>query len=215
MKLLILALSGIIACGIVAEANARPVSYPEGWTIMQMNDEDANGLHIHYSPTAKYSIGYKAEYWRDMKWQFHGVQLNHLVKRWNQPDSQANLYLKNGVGLAYSDFEAFDQESSLAGFTGVAVDWENRRFFTSYENRLYYAGDLDQFFMQKARIGVAPYIGEYGDIHTWLMLQVDHNPKKHDEVTFTPMLRFFKSEYLAELGLSNQGHAMFNWIIRF
>ncbi len=34
---------------------------------------------------------------------------------------------------------------------------------------------------QSTRIGVAPYIGHYGDLHTWLMLQTDYytNEDKH------------------------------------
>ena len=31
---------------------ARPVSYPGGITIMQMNDTNKNSVHLHYSPTA-------------------------------------------------------------------------------------------------------------------------------------------------------------------
>src|SRR5690606_5510904 len=117
-------------------------------------------LPVHYSPTANYSVGYKAEYMRNDEWQFHGVQLNYLLKRWNAPASQANVYLKPAVGVAYSDDRQFDGRSEGSGFTGVAMDWENRRFFTSYENAYYYAGDIDKYFIQKARVGVAPYIGD-------------------------------------------------------
>ncbi len=196
-------------------ALARPVSYPSGWTVMQMNDMDKHSVHVHYSPTARYSIGYKGEYWREEEWQFHGGQLNYLVKRWNAPTSQANIYLKSGAGVAYSDFGAFDGETEPAAFAGIAMDWEDRRYFTSYENRAYYAGDIDKFFMQKARIGVAPYVGDYGDLHTWLMLQVDHNPSKKDEVTFTPLVRLFKDVYLVEAGVSDGGDVLVNWIVRF
>lgn len=194
---------------------ARPVSYPGGWTLMQMNDADVHNLHIHYSPTARYSIGYKAEYWRKEDWQFHGVQLNYLVKRWNQPTSQANIYLKSAAGAAYSDYQSFEGKAEPAVFTGMALDWEDRRFFTSYENSVHYAGKIEKFFMQKARAGVAPYIGDYGDLHTWLMLQVDHNPKADDEITVTPLVRLFKGEYLAEAGVRSDGGVLFNVIVRF
>lgn len=215
MKKYLLPISCITLLAIANPLAARPVSYPQGWTVMQNNDMDANTLHVHYSPTAKYSVGYKAERWRDKDWQFHGAQVNYLAKRWNAPASQANFYLKNGVGLAYSDYQNFDNDTELAAFSGIALDWEDRRYFTSYENRYTYAGDFDQFFTQKARIGVAPYIGNYGDIHTWLMLQVDHNPTADDKLTFTPLVRVFKGEYLAEAGVSDNGDALFNWIIRF
>ncbi len=212
---LFLTISCIAMLGVFSPVLARPVSYPDGWTVMQTNDLDAHGVHAHYSPTAKYSIGYKAEYWRKEDWQFHGAQLNYLVKRWNAPESQANFYLKSGAGVAYSDYQSFNAEAELAAFTGIAVDWEDRRWFTSYENRAYYAGDIDKFFMHKARVGVAPYIGDYGDLHTWLMLQVDYNAAADDEIIFTPVVRMFKGEYLAEAGISDDGDVLFNWIVRF
>ncbi len=204
----------MVICCTALPVLARPVSYPGGWTVMQMNDMDANALHLHYSPSAKYSLGYKAEYWREEDWQFHGVQLNYLAKRWNALASQANFYLKSGAGLAYSDYQAFDGKTELAAFTGLALDWEDRRFFASYENRAYDAGDIATFFTQKARVGIAPYVGDYGDLHTWLMLQLDHNPEAEDHFTVTPLVRFFKGEYLAEAGMNENGDVLFNWVIR-
>lgn len=216
MRLLLMIGCIAVSVFVFAEyALARPVSYPSGWTVMQMNDADSYNFHAHYSPTAKYSIGYKAEYWREKEWQFHGAQLNYLVNRWNQPNSQANLYLKSAAGIAYRDYQRFDDKTEPAAFTGIAMDWENRRFFTMYENRYTYAGDISKFFVQKARVGIAPYIGDYGDLHTWLMLQVDHNPSKRDNVTVTPLVRMFKGEYLAEAGVSNKGDVLFNWVVRF
>lgn len=198
-----------------ANVSARPVSYPGGWTVMQANDADKHSLHLHYSPTKDYSIGYKAEYWRDEDWQFHGLQLNNLIKRWNGQASQANFYLKSGLGVAYSDYQAFDHRLEPAAFTGIALDWEDRRYFTSYENHLYYAGDIDRFYHQSARVGIAPYIGNYGDLHTWLILQVDHAPADRDKITFTPMVRLFKSETLVEAGMSDNGDILFNFILRY
>lgn len=211
----LLYLSCISALTLSPPALARPVSYPGGWTVMQMNDADSHSAHIHYSPTAQYSIGYKAEYWHKKDWQFHGVQLNYLVKRWNAPATQANFYIKSAAGIAYSDYQRLDGEIEPAAFTGIAMDWETRRYFTMYENRYSYAGDIDTSFSQKARVGIAPYIGDYGDIHTWLMLQVDHNPSNEDKITVTPLVRMFKGEYLTEVGMSNKGDVLFNFVIRF
>lgn len=213
MRLLLL-MSALLA-GLAMPAMAMPVSYPGGWTVMQMNDAFSNSLHIHYSPTAKYSVGYKGEYFREGEWQFHGVQLNNLLHRWNNHDSQANLYLKSAVGVAYSDQGVFDHKTEAAGFTGIAGDWENRRFFTSYENRVIYAGDIEKEFSQKARVGIAPYIGDYGDVHTWLMLQVDHAPSARDNVTVTPLVRLFKGADLLEAGVNNNGKILFNYVHRF
>ena len=208
-------LGAVLLWLVVIDAEARPVSYPGGWTVMQMNDPMANTLHVHVSPTARYSVGYKGEYQREGKWQFHGLQLNQLVKRWNRPDSQANVYLKTGVGVAYSDLDAFEGHTEAAGFTGLAMDWEDRRIFVSYENRLTYAGAIAREFSQKARVGIAPYVGDYGDLHTWFMVQVDQKPSAADEVTVTPLVRLFKGPVLVEAGVSNNGSGLFNVVYRF
>ena len=75
------------------EANSRPISYPGGWTIMQMNDFNRHSIHVHLSPSKYYSLGYRGEFWRKKEWQFHGTQLNFLIKRFNTRKSQANFYL--------------------------------------------------------------------------------------------------------------------------
>ena len=213
MRIFLLAL--MVLGLIIPDAQARPVSYPGGWTFMTMNDGDKNSAHLHYSPTAKMSLGYKFEYWRDMDFTLNAVQMNNLLNRWNKRDSQANLYLKSGVGLAYSDAGEFDDETSPAGFTGLAADWENRRFFTSYENRYTEAGTIDDFFMQSARVGWAPYEGDYGDLHTWLMLQVEHVPENSHTMTVTPLVRFFKGVHLLETGMNTRGELLFNYVFRY
>ena len=196
-------------------ADARPVSYPGGVTFMTMNDSDMNSLHLHYSPTARYSLGYKLEYHRDADYTLQALQYNRLVKRWNGEDSQANFYIKSGAGFATGHSGPHDGETEEAAFTGIATDWETRRYFVSYENRLNYAGDIDRGFNQSARIGIAPYIGEYGDVHTWLMMQVSHDPKDEDQVRVTPLVRLFKAEGLVEAGIDNTGDMMFNFVYRY
>jgi hypothetical protein len=208
----VLIMGTFIGAGLGAPdlAQARPVSYPGGITFMTMNNGDVNSAHIHYSPSAKTSVGYKFEYWRDREYTLNAVQMNNLLKRWNKKDSQANFYLKSGLGVAYSDEGAFDGEVEAAGFTGIAADWENRRFFTSYENRYTEAGDIDDFYMQSARVE-----GDYGDVHTWLMLQVEHQPEADDHFTVTPLVRLFKDVHLLEAGMNNRGEVLFNYVLRY
>lgn len=62
-------------------ALARPVSYPGGWTLMGMNDIDSNSVHVHYSPTATYSIGWRHEYLRESSAHADMAQINYLLKR--------------------------------------------------------------------------------------------------------------------------------------
>ena len=201
---------------IFSEADARPVSYPGGVTLMQMNDGYFSNLHLHYSPSIKYSIGLKIEKNRVEKWTFLGMQYNNLLKRINKKNSQANFYLKSAIGSTHSDEHPFSNHKVPAGFIGFATDWEDRRFFTSYENKYSYSSNIAKYFQQKVRFGIAPYIGDYGDLHTWVMFQIQHTPKlETEEINVTPLLRFFKDVYLVESGVSLDGEIILNAVVRF
>lgn len=207
MRILLLSLALI---GLSSTVNARPVSYPGGWTLMLMNDKDANSSHLHYSPSAKYSIGWKHQYLRESKAHIDAVQVNNLLKRWNKPQEQANLYLKSGVGVARDD-----GEYGAAAFTGIAADWETRRYFTSYENHFLWTDNTEKHIQHKARVGIAPYIGDYGDLHTWLMIQADYDAGADDNFSVTPLVRFFKNSTMVEAGYNFDQGVQLNFVQRF
>lgn len=194
---------------------SRPISYPGGWTIMQKNDFNRHSFHLHFSPSPKYSIGYRAEYWRSKEWQLHSTQINYLIKRINTPKSQANFYFKSGVGLAYSDYKNIESKVEPNLFSGFSFDWEDRQYFMSYSNRMNYNSSIDKFFMQSARIGFSPIPKKYGDLHTWLMLQVDNMPRSRNNLMYTPLIRIFKGDYLTEAGINNNLEFTFNFVKRF
>lgn len=133
-------------------AFSRPVSYPEGVTLQQFNDFRSNAINLHYSPTAKYSLGLRSEIMREDNIKLNTLQYNRLLKRWNLPEAQANAYLKVNLGVAESDGDI-----DPAARIGFAADYETRRFFTSYENQYTDAGDLLNEFTQRFQIGFAPY----------------------------------------------------------
>jgi hypothetical protein len=205
----------VLGIGGATPVAARPVSYPGGWTVMQFNDASQYTLLTHYSLTARTALGYRAAWMRDAEYQVHALQGNHLLKRWNRPEAQANIYLKSGLGIAVDSRGKHERSTEPYAFSGVSLDWENRRWFVMYENSYRSAGDFEEDFSQSATLGLAPYVGEYGDLHTWLMVKTEHQPGQDDNVMVTPFVRFFKGTWLWEVGVSDQGDVLFNWIKRF
>ena len=199
-----------LLCLAALPALARPVGYPDGWMVMIMNDVESNAAQINYTFTPKYAVGLQHEYFRESETHMDAATLDILLKRWNMSASQANLYLKSGAGLAYGN-----GNTDPAAYTGLEIDWEDRRFFTLYENRFVYAGDDEKSVRHKARLGVAPYIGDYGDIHTWLMLQADYDAGSDNEFSLTPLVRVFKGTALIEAGYNLDGGALFNFTYQF
>ncbi len=195
-----------------SQLEARPVSYGGGWTLMQNNDASRNSLHMYYSPSYKYSIGYKSEYLRHDNIALNSMQLNNLIKRWNFPAAQGNIYFKSNIGNAHKS-----QDNEIYASIGMAADFETRKYFISYENKYYKSNEnvLDNF-EQSFRVGVAPYVAEYGNLHSWIMLQLDHAPDADsDKIITTALIRLFKGINLLEIGISSNERLLFNLIKRF
>lgn len=210
----------VVALGVTASlaapaASARPVSYQGGWTAIEETDRQSTALWVHYTVNPQLSLGYRGEWDRRQDVLFQGGQATYLVNRWFGDNHQANLYAIAGAGVA-AGVDDNTADASPAGFLGVLADWETRRLFASYRARAFEAGAVDASAFQAARLGVAPYEGDTGDLHTWLMLEVDHRPDSADPVGVTPLLRFFKGSALFEFGWSvTDDQPLINFQYRF
>jgi hypothetical protein len=193
----------LIGCVVVMamDAQARPLSYPGGAMVMLDNDVMQNNVFLGYTVDPKNAFAYRLLHDRQTDSTFHGAQWNHLLKRWNNADSQANVYIQSAVGMIDLQADKAGAAWQPGALTGIQADWEDRRFLISYENRLRVAEDDGwRTFTQSARVGVAPYVAEFGSVHTWLMLQFDHRPQMEDTFTTTPLVRMFYDSYLVEAG---------------
>ena len=192
-------------------AAAKPISYPGGTMVMVENDETGHTLSVDYtfSPKAAAALFVKKEP-NGNDFTMVGPQINYLVKRWNLPHGQGNIFSLSGAGTA-----VIDGQTKFAAWTTILADYETRRFFTSYEARLMHVDSMKTSLWQRARVGVAPYLGNYDDLHTWLMVQVDHHPEKRHTTVVTPLVRLFYKTLLVEGGVSTRGTVMFNLVKQF
>lgn len=182
---------------------------------MVKTDEMSSSLGLHYSPSTFFSIGYQYENFKKNNFQMNAFQVNNLLYRRNTLNSQANIYLRSALGLATCSDNSCGQSSQFGYSTGILSDWETQRLFVSYSNRYLNAYQLSHFFSQSARIGVAPYVGDFGDLHTWLMVEVNHAPGEDVAWSVTPLIRLFKSTHLFEAGVNNRGNLLINFVERF
>ena len=197
------------------EAFARPVSYAGGWTLIEETDRQSTSALVHYSPSAFYSIGARADWDRKNDILFTGAQGTWLAKRWFGEDHQANLYFWGAAGLAQG-IDSNDNNDEFGTQVGVMADWETRRLFVSYRASGRDFGKLDKSAMQAARVGFAPYKGKTGQLHTWLMLELDQRPNNDEPIGVTPLLRFFYGTALFEAGWSvTDDQPLLNFQYRF
>ncbi len=200
-------------------AEARPVSYPDAWTLMIKNDADQNSLHAHYTLDTKHSIGLKLRYDRDRDFIFTGLQANRLLKRWNERESQANLYGRVALGVVKDEKpSSVALKSDEALMIGISGDWETRRYFVSATAEHWDNGRFDEYSSYHGRLGIAPYVANTGALHTWIMVEGHHRPesrRNENKLGATALLRFFKGPSLLEVGVDDQGEPLMNYIHRF
>ena len=195
----------------VVGGEAKPLSYVDGTMVMQENDETGHTISLDYTftPTEAFGLYIKQEENGKDIFMFT-PELNTLLKRWNLPDGQGNIFNMSGAGVA-----TYRGNNQPALWTALLADYESRRLFFSYEPRFVWDGDIEKSVWQRARIGIAPYLANYNDLNTWIMFQVDHHPAKHDHFVATPLIRFFYKTYLFEVGYSSNQNVMVNWQIQF
>ena len=186
---------------MASDAIARPVSYAGGWTLIEDTDRQSTTGLLHYTPDASYSLGARIEWDRRDDVLFTGAQATWLAKRWFGEDYQANLYLWGSAGVAQGVGNN-PNEADFGAQAGVMADWETRRLFVSYRASVQDFGSLEKSAMQAARFVFAPYEGDTGDLHTWLMIEVDNRPDNPEPWGVTPLVRFFYGSALFEAGWS-------------
>ena len=71
-----------------------------------------------------------------------------------------------------------------------------------------------EFYDQYVMAGMVPYVGEYGDLHTWVMLKARKNSYSNETHTY-PILKFFKGDALLEVGFDNRERLDLHFIQRF
>ena len=206
----------LAVCLLPLATLARPISYPGGLTLDVENDRSTHSVLFHYSPTFRWSVGYRAEQhskWAlhdSAGWLFQGAQINFLVRRFNTRRSQMNIYFKNALGVVAED----RQHTSTAAFSELAWDAETRRLFGSAYTR-HYLLENEQFAVHGVRVGIAPYIAGYGSLHTWFMLQASKHEALNNEWTTMALVRLFSGTYLVEVGVGEQDSYLANLLVRF
>ena len=122
-----LILSVTIFAGALA-GEAKPLSYVGGTMVMQENDETGHTLSLDYTFTPTEAFGLYIKQEENGKDIFMLTpELNTLLKRWNLPDGQGNIFNMSGAGIA-----TYRGHNQPALWTGFLADYETRRIFLSY-----------------------------------------------------------------------------------
>jgi hypothetical protein len=197
---------------LTATAAAHPVAFEGAWQLMLGGNDSMQNLELYHSYTPRTAFGFHAMRFEDERDDdlFAGLQHNWLLKRWNLPDAQANLYLGVAAGVAKQDGDPW----APAGLGFFRADYETRRFYTAFDTKLVGSEDVSRG-VTSLSFGVAPYKAEFEQLNTWLILQLEHVSGMEDDLEVIPKIRLFKANYFLELGCSLDGEPQLNFMVHF
>ena len=197
-------------------------------SIMTMGDFNNNWREsfVNYAVTPRDAFGLSATYMRsDDKSKTRTLEeftYTRLLQRWNQPNSQANLWFQGGLGLVQGralqgknqlaiGFDSFDK---VIVTPGIQFDYETTRVYLSAAHRLYRASDINHDYTS-VRAGFSFYESDYDSTQPWFVLEARNMNGLSDKIEVTPMLRFINKSFFVEAGMNTDYKPRFNFMYIF
>lgn len=202
-------------------ATAAPMGFSESFMAMGDFNNNWREAFINYAITPRDAFGVSATYMRaDDKSKsrtLEEVTYTRLIKRWNAPHAQANLWFQGGIG-------ALQGEDALVGENrdfdkvmitpGVQFDYETTRVYFQAAHRLYRASDINHDYTS-VRAGFSFYETDYESTQPWLILEARNMNGLSEKIEVTPMLRLINKSFFIEAGVNNSREPRFNFMYIF
>ena len=183
----------LITIFLLSHLFGHPVIFKGGKVFWVTQKPDYNDIRFGISQTSNWLIGGRLLEDRNSNESFVLINNNYLLKRWNAPNSQANIYLLSSVGINTKD-------NKEMGSFGIHGDWENRRYMVMQMMEYF---SHNESWVSGTRLAISPYTVDYTKMSVWLIAnyEVTYQDDEYSS-TLIPVVRLFKGNYLVEFGKS-------------
>jgi hypothetical protein len=207
MNLVRFALAGLTLAGACSPVQAKPIAFSHGTTVMaEYGAGTMLEAQVFYAPKYFLSLGGGyLELESDIDHRRREIayaRANYLVKRWNQENAQANVFVWGGAGEAYvSELNRHE----FAWNAGAQFDYETRRVYASLKTDLHRSSAFSHR-IDTLQLGVAPYKHDFDSLATWFVVQGRQiSGGIHDGTEWALLLRLFKRGAWVEAGVTDDG----------
>jgi hypothetical protein len=206
----------LAALGVASSVHAKPIAFARGTTVMaEYGGGNMLEAQAFYAPSYRYSVGVSALRLENALGSHEQVvaRLNYLLRRWNLPKAQGNLFVYGGLGTAHTriNLAAVNQAKTATALSlGWQADYETRWLYSSL--RMDWSHSAAQSYrVDTAQFGLAPYAHGYRDWATFFLLQARQyqgdlatRPIQRG-VELAALVRVFRGNFWLEAGLTDQG----------
>lgn len=202
-------------------ATAGPMGFDESFMTMGDFNNNWRESFLNYAITPRDAFGVSATYMRsDDKTKsrtLEEVTYTRLLKRWNAPHAQANLWFQGGIGALQGKDEHLGKDNEFSKFVytpGVQFDYETTRIYFQAAHRLYRASDINHDYTS-VRAGFSFYESDYDKTQPWLILEARNMNGLSEKIEVTPILRLINKSFFIEAGMNNSREPRFNFMYIF
>ncbi len=194
---------------------SAPMGFKDSWMAMGDLSPHWREGFANYAFTARDAVGPSLLYMRsDDKTQSRElaeVVYTRLLKRWNLPEAQANVWFIGGLGAVRgNDFAG----TRTMATPGIQVDYETTRFYVMGLTRLYRAEGINHDYAA-ARVGFSFFEADYDEVQPWFVLEARRMRGLSDKTEITPILRLIHNRYFVEAGVNNSRQLRFSFMYTF
>jgi hypothetical protein len=205
----------VLATAASLPALCAPMGFKDSWMAMGDFGPGWRESFVNYALTARDAVGGSSLYMRSDD-KAHTRQLTEatytrLLKRWNLPEAQANVWFIGGLGaITGNDFDGMKTMAT----PGIQLDYETTRFYVSAQARLYRAAGINHDFVS-ARAGFSFYEVDYDEVQPWFVVEARRMKGLSEKTEVTPMLRLIHNRYFVEAGINNSSQLRANFMYIF
>ncbi|PPD54098.1 MAG: hypothetical protein CTY10_07965, partial [Methylotenera sp.] len=197
-----------LAITLTQYATAGPMGFDESFMAMGDFNNNWRESFINYAISPRDAFGVSATYMRaDDKSKsrtLEEVTYTRLLKRWNAPHAQANLWFQGGIGALQGQDKLIGKNDEFNKFVytpGVQFDYETTRIYFQASHKLYRASDINHDYTS-ARAGFSFYESDYESTQPWLILEARNMNGLSEKIEITPMLRLINKSFFVEAGVN-------------
>jgi hypothetical protein len=125
-----------------------------------------------------------------------GLQYTGLIKRWNFPSAQSNIWFNGSVG------EASGLHNGFAYTPSLQFDYETTRLYFLAKARLI-RGENMRYDTAVLQAGFSFYETDFDETQPWFVLEAKTMQNNAPSLQITPALRLINKNYFLEFGITN------------
>jgi hypothetical protein len=186
-------------------AHAAPMGFKDSWMTMGDFSKTYRELTANYALTPRDAIGVTSTYMqtnnKSQSQISNELTYTRLVKRWNMPEAQANIWFIGGVGETTGNY--FSGTKATVS-PGIQADYETTRLYASANARIYIADGITNNIVS-ARTGFSFYEENYDETQPWLIVEARRMSMVSSAFELTPMLRLIHNRFFVEAGANFHG----------